>query len=152
MSRRPWWGLLVLIILVSMSGCGQADVHSHQPTGGQPVTNDETTLAFQTLDEKSFTPALKEKADELKQLEKEGTEILHDPKHTFILIALGPRNTAGYEIRVHQVVKKGNSVTIQASEITPPPEGFAAQVLTHPIVAVQIPPDPSIKDAQIQWQ
>lgn len=152
MHRRSLVGILFLILLMSVSGCGPAEVDSQSPTGGNKVSNQEKNISFQVLDELSLPPALQEKSRTLREQEKAGTEIVHDGKNTFILIVIGPRNTAGYAIEVKQVVQKGETVTIQAREITPAPDSFTAQVITYPLVGVQIPHDPTITNVQIEWQ
>lgn len=133
-----------------ITGCGKTDIN--QSTGGHNVDSQEKNIPFQVLDELSFPPELQEKAQELREQERKGTEIFHDGQNTFILISVGSRNTAGYQIEVQQVIQKGDTLIIQAKEIAPSPDSFTAQVITYPMIGIQIPHSPTIKNIQVDWQ
>lgn len=59
-------------------------------------------------------------------------------RETLILLALGEKNTGGYDIRVDRVTLAGNMVQVHYTKIAPAPNSYNDQVLTQPYVLIKL--------------
>lgn len=73
------------------------------------------------------------------QLDLIGAEAL-PPASRYLLVEHGARNTAGYGLAVSRSAQlTGRSLQLNATYISPPSDGFTAQVLTSPCVLIGLP-------------
>ncbi len=60
-------------------------------------------------------------------------------KDMVVVIAVGPRSSAGYRLKPVSVHAEGDKTMIRAKELTPPPDSIAAEVITYPHLALVVP-------------
>ena len=60
-------------------------------------------------------------------------------KDMVVVIAVGPRSSAGYRLKPVSVRAEGDKTMIRAKERTPPPDSIAAAVITYPRLALVVP-------------
>jgi PrcB C-terminal len=115
------------------------------------VTHQEEALNYQVIEPSALPAPHAAKAEEMKTASRGQTYVAHAGKRLFVILALGERNTGGYQIEVHEVVQKGNLVLIRAQEKTPKPDGFVSQVITHPMLVLSVETNGKVDDVKVEW-
>jgi hypothetical protein len=67
--------------------------------------------------------------------------IREDEEYYYIFIGAGEKNTGGYDIRVTDVVKTGDEITILVAEESPGKDDMVMQVITYPYQIIRISKD-----------
>ncbi len=62
-------------------------------------------------------------------------------RHTVVFLSYGEQRTSGYKIELRSVIKRKDSLILKTLLVTPPPDSFQAQVMTHPYLFVLVPRD-----------
>lgn len=141
-----------MVLAAMMGGCSSA------PDGTSPSTSTETTVtsaAAQPLSRlySAATSGFVEPA-ELPLRDRAALDgawrTLHDgipgnpaPAIDFasrmvVLVAIGPRNTGGYTVRVDAVTSDGSKATVQYTVTSPGPSCMTTQALTSPVDVVSV--------------
>lgn len=143
--------LLVTVLLVSIAaaGCGIKDVNlpGTAPNTNQGITTNK--IAFTIMKEDAVPNDIKELAE--KNQEKRGYKAFEQKDgEVIVLIALGERNTGGYEINVKSVEDIEGKTSILVEEVKPSGD-MVTQVITYPRVFVEmtgIAPNFIVKDTE----
>lgn len=59
-------------------------------------------------------------------------------KYFVVFVSYGIQKTSGYSIEIRSIFTRKDNLVIKTVFITPPPESFQAQVITHPYILVKI--------------
>ncbi|MBD1370966.1 protease complex subunit PrcB family protein [Hazenella sp. IB182357] len=95
-------------------------------------------IPYKELTFSKLPDAIKPEAKKLQRSGNGGTKVIHHEGNTYIVVALGERNTGGFSVRVNDLVESGDQLTIMAEEKKPPKGAFVPQVISYPITTVCI--------------
>lgn len=132
---------LIFMMMITLIGCGTGkQVHPSPPaTGGsQTEMKEEETLTFKEIKLPDLPADQQQKAKEIAESAQGGTHVAFLDDTTYIVIALGQRNTGGYNIKVKKVLRSGSNVTVFAEEVQPPKDGFVTQVISYPFIIISV--------------
>jgi hypothetical protein len=135
---RKW---LLVLLLALVAGCGTKPLAKplpHAVGGGSEMVQKEENLSFEQLSIEEAPKPVQDKAAKMQKSPQSSFDVVYEQNRSYIIIALGERNTGGYRIEVERVVKQGNRVTVHAKEIAPPKDRFVAQVITYPLAVVVV--------------
>lgn len=123
-----WQGLFCLLLSIGLiTGCA---VQASSPVAQE---RSEAQVSFEVL--KPPYPAFVE--DAVKSMkQKGGSKVIHKDGHTFVLIALGQRPSAGYSVVIDKVKHTDGKTVIYYDEKKP--QGMAASVITYPVAVVKM--------------
>ncbi|GGE19224.1 hypothetical protein GCM10011571_21450 [Marinithermofilum abyssi] len=82
---------------------------------------------------------VKSKAKSLQKRKTGGETVVIAEGRAYLIMALGERQTGGYRIKVHNVVKQGNHIHIYAEEVPPSQNSVTTQAISYPVTIASIP-------------
>ncbi|WP_164984918.1 protease complex subunit PrcB family protein [Ammoniphilus sp. CFH 90114] len=117
----------LLLSLAIVTGC------TVQAAGPGTQERKDATVNFELL--KAPYPAfVDDVAKSMKQ--KGGSKVIHKNGHTYVVIALGQRPSAGYSVIIDNVQHSDGKLVITYEEKKP--QGMAASVITYPVTVVKM--------------
>lgn len=123
-----WQALFCLLLSIGIiTGCS---VKAASPVAKE---RNDAQVSFEVL--KPPYPAFVE--DAVKSMkQKGGSKVIHKEGHTFVVIALGQRPSAGYSVVIEKVKHADGKTVIYYEEKKP--QGMAASVITYPVAVVKM--------------
>lgn len=101
-----------------------------------PAQADQADIPYH-IEKKPFPSAVQEIISVVSQTG--GVRAVTIQERTYLVIALGQRNTAGYSIEITSVEKLGDRIVVSFIEKKPGPGDMVAQVITYPYIVASIP-------------
>ncbi|HJV46965.1 MAG TPA: protease complex subunit PrcB family protein [Bacillota bacterium] len=118
--------LIVFCMLFVLAGCSAQAANSI-------IEGKDTPLQYEILN----PPYMVQLNDLIHSLKPNGgVKSTQIGKDTLVVISLGQRSSAGYQILIDKVEEKNGKIVIHYSEKKP--EGMAAMVITYPSLVVKI--------------
>ncbi|WP_164491777.1 protease complex subunit PrcB family protein [Staphylospora marina] len=145
---RKW--LLLFLLVTVLTGCGENQAEN--PSGkerGTSMNQQEERLSFKQIPVETAPQAVRDKAAELRQRGSKGHEVVIEQTKTYVIISLGERSTAGYRMEIQEVIRRGDRVEVRVREIKPPKDGFVAQVITVPVIVIELETDTPPRDVDV---
>lgn len=135
--------MIGMVMMWGITGCGSP---MSDGDGGGAAPEKKVPVAFQNERLEDIPEAVRLKKEELEQtapaqpthtvVEQDGTR--------FVVIATAQKPTGGYTIRVNQVIREADDVTIHAEEVPPPEDQMAIQALTTPVTVISVDIDDAV--------
>ncbi|MBH8597163.1 protease complex subunit PrcB family protein [Thermoactinomyces sp. CICC 10523] len=141
--------IALMPILLLMTSCQIADAPGL--TGGLKMEEPKENITFHTIEPSGLPEEIQKQVNQKLATPKKQAVLFHEDSRHFALITLGERKTAGYTITVDQVVRRGNTVTVYATEKTPAKGSFAAQVITHPSIIITFSAKQPVQHLEVKW-
>lgn len=149
--RQVKWIMMGILFMWSLTGCGtpMSDDSNGGAGAGDTAPEKGGPVAFKNETEKNLPASVQaEKEQLLQQSPQKPKHIEVEHQGTLYAIITTPQKpTGGYSIRVNQVERQGNQVTIHAEEIAPAEDSMVTQVLTTPVAVIsfQTDDDPEVQ-------
>jgi uncharacterized lipoprotein YehR (DUF1307 family) len=125
--------IIILTLSLSLAGCGTMAFSSKADESSVP----NGTPVDYIVEDEPFPSAVKEIVEVVRKTG--GFRAITVQHRTYIIIALGERNTTGYSIKVKSVIKQSDHLQVTYVEKKPGPNDVVAQVLTYPYIVVSVP-------------
>ena len=145
---RKLIALLPLLLLIT--GCQIADAPGL--TGGSKMEEQKENVVFHIVEPYRLPQTIQEQVKQKLHAPKGQAVLFHEEDQTFALITLGERKTAGYRIKVNHVVRQGSTITVYATEETPPKGSFVAQVITYPSIIITFTAKQPVEQLEVKWE
>lgn len=137
-------GILLLCLLSLLAGCC-AIAQDPEPGGNKMV------ISYQVIDADQLPASLSKQAQEAICSTGENIQLLSADKKKYVILSLGEKRTAGYDITVEKVEQQGNRLIIHARQKAPAEKDFVAQVITYPAVIIAAEPATGVEHAEVKW-
>ncbi|MBA4601420.1 protease complex subunit PrcB family protein [Thermoactinomyces mirandus] len=137
-------GLFLLCLLPLLAACS-ASAPDPEPGGNK------MEIPYQVIAIDQLPPSLAKQAQQAIYSVKEQIQLLSAGKKMYVILSLGEKRMAGYEIIVKKAEQQGSKLIIHASKKAPAENDFVAQVITYPAVILVIQPVPKVKHAEVKW-
>lgn len=120
----------------AVSGGGSATPKKDQGQAGSPGAG-SAEVAYRPVSYEELPSALRAVVDEQR---KNPTVLVvkGSGESQYVLIALGERPTAGYQVAVDAVRETSGRVQVEYREVAPAKGAMVAQVLTYPWIAIRV--------------
>lgn len=146
-------GTLVLLLQMISSAVQADDSKSQTQTQPQSQPQTEVTVTYDVILKGTFS-GLKDPLQQVISNEKDFEDVWK--KHVSVLvpqplvpsvdfetsvvvaIAIGEKNTSGYQILVRKVEAQGDNVLVHYRQTEPPANSFLLQVLTQPFLLLRV--------------
>lgn len=137
---RNWKVALLMFTLYALVAAGCGTPFASEDARGASGESREESLPFQQESPQSLPDEVKQKQAEVRQVGGNGiyhTEVRSGDR-IYLILSLGQRPTGGYSIRVNEVVRKGNTVRINAEEVPPSKNTFTTQAISRPNTVISL--------------
>lgn len=128
-----------LFILLTACGTGNlpADsAHSSEKGGQQKVENE--AIDFTIEQEEAFPPEVKTEVEKMIGSQEGDHKVVATGEQSYLIIALGERNTGGYSVEVEKIEQQGDTLHVYAKEKPPAKGAMRIQVISYPLTVVSV--------------
>jgi hypothetical protein len=125
--------ILLLVFTVAIIGCSSSAATLNEGV----LVHAEPSLIPLLIEKEPHPSAVEEIVSIVSQTG--GTRAVTVQERTYLIIALGQRNTAGYSVEITSIKNMGNQIEVKYLEKKPGPGDMVAQVITYPYVVASIP-------------
>ena len=128
-------------LILAFTGCGSEPDGNQNPPGSETsakTDSSKTRVDFQEEPVDQLPEEVKKHFDRLTSSPQGGHATIPHGSRIFLIISAGQRPTGGYQVKITDILKKGETIHIYAEEIAPPKNSMVTQAITHPAAVVSI--------------
>jgi hypothetical protein len=111
----------------------------HKPTAAPPAEGTGMKMKAKIEADPGLPQVVKRKAKSLQKKRTGGETVVIAEGRAYLIMTLGERQTGGYRIKMHNVVKQGNRIHIYAEEVPPSQNSVTTQAISYPVTIASIP-------------
>ncbi len=137
-------GVILLCILSLLTACSASALDPE--SGGNKMV-----ISHQVIDIDQLPPSIAKQAQQGIHSTLENIQLLSADKKKYVILSLGEKRTAGYEITVKKVEQLEDKLIIHAKQKAPSENDFVAQVITYPAVIIVIEPATEVEHTEVKW-
>lgn len=129
-------------LILAFTGCGSEPDGNHNPPGSEAsakTDSPKTRVDFQVEPVDQLPEDVRKHFDRLTASPQGGHAAIPHGSRIFLIISAGQRPTGGYQVKITEILKKGETVHIYAEETAPAKDSMVTQAITHPAAVVSIP-------------
>ncbi|MGA8941123.1 MAG: protease complex subunit PrcB family protein [Thermoactinomyces sp.] len=137
-------GALLLCLLPLMAACS-AFAPDPEPGGNK------MDISYEVIDIDKLPSSLGNQAQQAIYSKQENIQLLSVGKKKYVILSLGEKRTAGYQITVKKIEQIENRLIVHAHKEVPSKNDFVAQVITYPAIIIVTEPAGKVEHAEVKW-
>lgn len=130
-----------LALILAFTGCGPKSDGSNDSAGSDAVVKTDPSanrVDFREEPVEQLPAEVKKHFERLTSSPQGGHGTIPHGSRIFFIVYVGQRPTGGYQVKITDIIRKGETVHIYAEEIVPPKGSAVTQAITHPAAVVSI--------------
>ncbi|GAA5344199.1 protease complex subunit PrcB family protein [Planifilum fimeticola] len=128
-------------LILAFTGCGSEPDGKHGSPGSEAsagTNSSGTPVDFQEEPVEQLPEDVKKHFDRLTSTPQGGHATIPHGSRIFLIVSAGQRPTGGYQVKITDILRKGETVHIYAEEIAPAKDSMVTQAITYPAAVVSI--------------
>lgn len=130
-----------LALILAFTGCN-SDPDGNNNASGKEATaktdSSKTQVDFREEPVEQLPEEVKNHFDRLTSSPQGGHATIPHGSRIFLIVSAGERPTGGYQVKITDIQRKGETVHIYAEEIAPAKGSMVTQAITYPAAVVSI--------------
>ena len=128
-------------LILAFTGCGSKPDGNHNSYGNEAdakTDSSKTQVDFQEETVEQLPEEVKHHFDRLASSPQGGHATIPHGSRIFLIVSAGQRPTGGYQVKITEILRKGETVHIYAEETAPAKGPLVTQAITYPAAVVSI--------------
>lgn len=129
------------VLILAFTGCGSETDGSKGSSESDAAAKPDSSKAqveFRQEPVEQLPEEVKNHFDRLTSSPQGGHASIPHGSRIFLIVSAGQRPTGGYQVKITDIVRKGETVHIYAEEIAPAEGSTVTQAITYPAAVVSI--------------